>query len=189
MEGTRTHLGDALPSSGSHRDATKLRGTDPRTARGLEPLLSDQLVCLDTTIWVAYLTPEDLHEKASSIVEAALEDESILVAPSFAWTEVGSVLRKKVRAELLQEEEAHSLFNDFQALPVEFVDTPAMRSRAWEVAQRYAFPTLYDAAFLACTELAAPDERDVTERTLWTADSRFVRGLGADCPSYVRLLV
>ena len=109
-----------------------------------------------------------------------------LVDPAFAWGEVGSVLRKKVRQGLLTPEQSEELSTRFGRLPIEFVDMPALRDRAWEVAVHYGMPTLYDAAFLACTEVSPGPEAAV--RQLWAADQDFLRTLGAERPPYVRQL-
>jgi hypothetical protein len=54
------------------------------------------------------------------------------------------------------------------------------------VAAEYDLATLYDAAFLACTEVA-PGAEEAT-REYWTADTALVRQLGARKPAYVRQL-
>jgi len=96
-------------------------------------------------------------------------------------------LRKKVRQGLLQSEQAEELWERFLALPIDFVDTPDLRIRAWEIAERFGLSTLYDAAFLACVEVSPAAESAVGE--FWTADRELVRQLGDRKPPYVQQLV
>ncbi len=144
------------------------------------------VLCLDTSVIVKYLTPDEQDKAATVLVERALRGDARLVAPGWAWAEVGSVLRKKVRARLLEPDEAQSLWGDYLALPIRFVENPHLRTRAWALTVEHALPTLYDATFLACTELAlAPAD---AAREFWTADRALLRQLGAGRPAYVREL-
>jgi predicted nucleic acid-binding protein len=140
------------------------------------------VVCLDAGVWVKALAAEDLSPEAAHVVADSIGNGS-LVAPAFCWAEVGSVLRKKVRARDLSAEEAAGAWTDFRAMPVKFIDTLQLRSRAWELAERYGQPTLYDAAYLACTEVV-----EGSSRTFWTADDALLATLGSGRPAYVRHL-
>jgi predicted nucleic acid-binding protein len=140
------------------------------------------VVCLDAGVWIKALAAEELSAEAADVVADSIGNGS-LVAPAFCWAEVGSVLRKKVRAGDLSAREADDAWTDFLAMPVTFVDTPLLRSRAWNLAERYGQPTLYDAAYLACTEVV-----EGTSRTFWTADQALLTALGSRRPDYVRHL-
>ncbi len=140
------------------------------------------VVCLDAGVWVKALAAEDLSTEAAHVLADSIGNGS-LVAPAFCWAEVGSVLRKKVRAGDLSPEEATGAWSDFQAMPITFIDTPQLRSRAWDLAERYGQPTLYDSAYLACTEVAGG-----SSRTFWTADDALLAALEGGRPAYVRHL-
>lgn len=141
-----------------------------------------EVICLDAGVWVKALAAEELSARAAQVLADSI-GSGILVAPAFCWAEVGSVLRKKVRAQDLSAEEAAEAWTDFQAMPVTFVDTPQLRRRAWELAERYGQPTLCDAAYLACTEVA-----EGSSRTFWTADDALLAVLESERPAYVRHL-
>jgi len=150
--------------------------------------VAEALLCLDSSVLVKSLVPEEpraASEAADSLVQRGLRDAR-LVAPTWAWAEVGSVLLQKVRRRLVSPEAGDALWTRFLGLPIEFLDSIAMRQRAWEIARRYGLLTLYDACFLACTELALAEPD--AERQFWTADRRFVLDLGSSRPSYVRLI-
>ncbi|MBI2756073.1 MAG: type II toxin-antitoxin system VapC family toxin [Chloroflexi bacterium] len=150
--------------------------------------MPERVVCLDTSVLVKYLTPDEQDAAASSLVEEALLEDARLVAPAFLWAEVGSVLRKKLRQRLLEPHEARSLWQAFLWLPIQYVDLPVLRGRAWDLADRYALATLYDAAFLACTEVVAADAGDSVDAEFWTADAVLLKRLEKEPLAYVRRL-
>ena len=138
-------------------------------------------LCLDTSVLIQYLVPEGLQVHAEILVLEAVENTVRIVAPAFAWAEIGSVLRKKIRAGLITAEEAQGCFDDFCQLPIEYIDTEQIRAKAWEIAEQYQLPTLYDAAFLACTESVGVGCQ------FWTADKTLLNQLGKKL-AYVREL-
>ena len=140
------------------------------------------VVCLDAGVWIKALASEELSAEAAHVVADAVGNGG-LVAPAFCWAEVGSVLRKKVRKRDLSATDAAEAWADFQVMPITFVDMAQLRSLAWDVAERYGQPTLYDAAYLACTEVA-----EGVSRTFWTADDALLAALGGKRPAYVRHL-
>jgi predicted nucleic acid-binding protein len=150
-------------------------------------VVTEAVLCLDTGVWIKFLVAEESLEQSEAAARLVLRAISAgrLVVPAFAWAEIGRVLRKKVRQGLFTMEQAGELWTRFGQFPVEFMDGPALRSRAWELAAQYGLPTLYDAAFLACTEIASAR---VTVGEFWTADQALLRALGTEWPPYVRLL-
>lgn len=148
--------------------------------------MTERLICLDTSVIIKYLTPEEHKEEATDLVLNAILDGVRLVAPAWVWAEVGTVLRKKVRAGLVTSEAADTVWESFRRLPIESVERPNLATRAWEIAKRYNLPTLYDAAFMACVEVVPAADGAI--RQFWTADSALVRQLGGEKPAYVRVL-
>ncbi|NJM77200.1 MAG: type II toxin-antitoxin system VapC family toxin [Acaryochloridaceae cyanobacterium RU_4_10] len=138
-----------------------------------------RVLCLDSSVLIPYLAPEENSDEAEVLILDAISSSIRMVAPCFAWAEVGSVLRKKVRRGLLTFEESQACFEDFQQLSLEFIDLPDLRAKAWAIATQHDLPTLYDAAFLACSEFCGAE--------FWTADRVFIKSL-SPCPKYVRLL-
>ena len=150
--------------------------------------MSETVMCLDTGVIIKAFVEEDppeLFVAARRLMIRALSD-GMLVAPAFAWAEVGSVFRKQIRLGILTPNQAQAYWDQFHQLPIEYIDTLDVRHRAWELAARYTLPTLYDAAFLACTELAHVP--NVTKREFWTADDTLLRSLAPEPPSYVQSL-
>jgi len=135
--------------------------------------------CIDTSLWVPYLVPEPLQPQARALITPWLTGGEMLVAPVFAWAEVGSVLRKKVRLGLITSSQATGFYDDFCQMPVNYLDSNTVRDKTWYIAERFSLATLYDAAFLAVSELE--------EAEFWTADQSLLNTLNP-CPEYVRFL-
>ncbi|MGL5795282.1 MAG: type II toxin-antitoxin system VapC family toxin [Waterburya sp.] len=139
----------------------------------------NKVLCLDTSVIIPYLVPDEYESLADSLVLEAVVGNVSLVAPAFAWAEVGSVLRKKVRLDLLTTEEAEGCYQDFCNLPIDYLNQESLRARAWEIAQQYQLPTLYDATFLACAESLLAQ--------FWTSDKVLLNKL-LPRPDYVNQL-
>jgi predicted nucleic acid-binding protein len=136
-----------------------------------------RVLCLDTSVWIPYLVPEVYQPQSRKLVAEALSLSIPLVAPAFAWAEVGSVLRKKNRMGVITTEEALGFFEDFCELPINYIEEETIRAITWKIADKYGLSTLYDAAFLACAES--------TSAEFWTADAALVRQLTPK-PAYLR---
>ena len=53
-------------------------------------------VCLDSSVLIKLLSWEEGSEVAAELMEKIVANELSIVLPSFAWAEIGSVLRQKV---------------------------------------------------------------------------------------------
>jgi predicted nucleic acid-binding protein len=150
--------------------------------------VNEDLICLDTTIWIKSLTREEPRDEGAAARRLVLRTvaSAQVIAPAWAWAEVATVLRKKVRMRLLRAEQAEEFWLEFSPFPIDFIDSPELRTRAWEIAAQFDLPTLYDASFLACTEVVPIEGGGARE--FWTADRVLIRQLGTARPAYVRLL-
>jgi predicted nucleic acid-binding protein len=140
------------------------------------------VVCLDAGVWVKALIAEEYSDHALLLV-TSVASTSRVVAPSFCWSEVGSVLRKKVRGGEVTDSESAAAWADFQNMPIEYLEGRAIRDRAWALADRFRRPTLYDAAYLACTEVV-----ETGSRAFWTADDELLAALAGERPPYIHHL-
>jgi predicted nucleic acid-binding protein len=139
----------------------------------------NKVLCLDTSVLIPYLVPDEYEPLANSLVLEVIVGNASLVAPAFTWAEVGSVLRKKIRMDLLTTEEAEGCYQDFCNLPIDYLNEESLRVRAWEIAGQYQLPTLYDAAFLACAE--------IEQAQFWTSDKVLLNKL-SPLPDYIHQL-
>lgn len=134
----------------------------------------ERFVCLDTSVLIKALTDEE-PASDSAIARHLLSTfvrEYQVIAPALAWAEVGSVLRKKIRRGELDWAMAATAWDDFAHLPIEYLDEPKLRQRAWAIAHELQLSTLYDAAFLACAEVASAESSNPCQ--FWTADQALV---------------
>lgn len=147
------------------------------------------VLCLDANIYVKVVVEEDPPEltiAARRLIGRVEAGTIALVAPAFAWAEVGSTIRKKVRMGELTDALALQAWDKFRSYPITYLDTSEIRARSWEIAAHYNLPTLYDASFLACTEMAPAEEPG--GREFWTADDTLLHQFGDRRPPYVRRL-
>lgn len=135
-----------------------------------------EALCIDTSVIMKYLCPDEQTPEAIALITNALTQQTRLVAPCFAWAEVGSVLRKKQRLNLLTTAEADQLYTAYISLPINYIDTESLRLEAWQLAEQYGIPTLYDAVFLACAKTESAN--------FWTADDAMLN-LFSPRPTYV----
>ncbi len=92
--------------------------------------------CLDTSVLVKVLVPEEGSAEATALLRGIIRDGYGLIAPAFAWAEVGTVLRKKVGAGLLSESEASPRWARFLSLSIDYVDGREVQKASWEIAAR-----------------------------------------------------
>lgn len=151
---------------------------------GWTPVRVAELVVFDSSVLLKLFILEEDSDTAAQLVTQHLEAHDHVVAPSWAWAEVGSTLARRLRARATPEPEAMTSWRRFLELPIDYLDDRAIRERTWEIARAFDLPTLYDAAFMAVTEVAPGPP----ERSFWTADEDLVRRLGRRRPAYVRLL-
>jgi len=94
-------------------------------------------------VLVKVLVPEEGSEEASALLRRIISAGGLLVAPAFAWAEVGTVLRKKVRSGFLTASEADAAWARFTELSIEYIQDFRVPQAAWRIAGHLGLPTLY----------------------------------------------
>ena len=135
-------------------------------------------ICLDSSVLVKLVLPEEDSHAAEALLSAALGAEVLIVAPDFAWAEVGSAIRRRTRQRLTSVAAGAEAWRAFRALPLSFLPGESLAEAAWAAAERWTLPTLYDAAFLAAGEPGG----------FWTSDARLLEALGGARPEWVHRL-
>jgi predicted nucleic acid-binding protein len=137
-------------------------------------------------VFVKVLVEEEDSEKATALIQKVIQSGQLIVLPSFAWAEVGTVLRKKRRENKLAVQEADDLWLEFRQFPgIEYLSDDIVMDRTYKISRYFDMPTLYDAAFLAVAEIV--EERTGENCEFWTADEKLVNSLGGK-KQYVKLL-
>ena len=132
------------------------------------------------------LVPEEGSIEAMDLLREAVSSGSRLIAPAFAWAEVGTVLLKKMRAGLITEAEASTAWDRFVSLSIDYLQDTSILEKAWGISLRYQLPTMYDSSFLAVCDRVATESRGPVE--FWTVDRQLFRDLGSSPPPYLRLM-
>lgn len=135
-------------------------------------------VCIDASLAVKVVVAEPDSDKADALFAHFARQGTRLIAPVFFAVETDSILRQKVvvRKELTPEQAA---FANLVSLPIQLVSAPTQRQRAWDLASKLNFATVYDATYLALAELMGCE--------FWTADRRLFAGV-RDSLLFVRCL-
>ena len=136
-------------------------------------------VCVDAGLVIKLVTPEEDSHLAELLFCQWKQDGTNMIAPVFAPAEVDSVLRKKVVRGLILQKVANEAFRLACELPIEIDNTTTCRKRAWEIAERFQFATVYDAIYLALAEAKGCE--------FWTADQTLYDQIKKHVP-YVRFL-
>lgn len=108
------------------------------------------------------------------------------MAPAFAWAELGTILRRKVKAGLLSESEAGTIWGRFLSLPIHYLGDQSLMQTSREIAIRFNLPALYNAAFLAAAEATMRCSGGPVE--FWIADRELAKLLEPRVPEYVHVL-
>jgi predicted nucleic acid-binding protein len=137
-------------------------------------------VCVDASLAVKVVVAEPDSDKADALFAHFANEGTRLIAPVFFAVETDSILRQKlvVRKELTPEQ-AEASFAKLVSLPIQLISAPTQRQRAWELASKFNFATVYDATYLALAELMGCE--------FWTADHRLFAGV-RDSLRFVRYL-
>ena len=137
-------------------------------------------VCVDASVAIKVVVPEVGSDKADALFDRWAGEEIQLIAPAFFEVETDSILRQKasLRRELTADQ-AQRAFASLRALPIKTKHSAEQRERAWEIASEFQFPTVYDATYLALTELSQCE--------FWTADEKLFKQV-RDKLTYVQWL-
>lgn len=143
-------------------------------------------ICLDTSVIIKILLPEDNSNKATALINSAIQSRQVIVLPVFAWAEVGTVLRQRHCRGKLTVQESDSLWSEFRQFPgIEYLGDEMIMDLTWKISQSLKMSTLYDASFLAVAEAVAERTGETCE--FWTADEKLVNFLNGR-KGYVKLL-
>jgi predicted nucleic acid-binding protein len=136
-------------------------------------------VCVDASIAVKIVSPEELRPVAIQLWQSWLDQDREIVAPYLFEYEVTSALLRKAVRGALSLDEARRALHAALGMKVTLLDPPGLSEQALELAVRFNRPAAYDAHYLALAEqLRCP---------FWTADERLCIAVRSDFP-YIQWL-
>lgn len=121
-------------------------------------------VCVDASLVLAWLLPEELSERAFALKELWDEEGVDLNAPPLLYIEVPSVLRQAIFRGRITPEEGEIALQAFLEMSIRRREPERLLTRSWDIAKSVNAPRLYDMFYLALAEIQGYD--------LWTADRR-----------------
>lgn len=134
-------------------------------------------VCVDASVAVKWVLPEEHSEQALVLYEDAIESGQTVIGPPHLPVEVTNAIWRQVARGLMSNvegREALSIFNRFQValqIPGDLLE------RGFDIARQHKRPTVYDTLYVALAEIKGC--------TLWTADMKLLNALGKKA-SWVR---
>jgi predicted nucleic acid-binding protein len=132
-------------------------------------------VCVDASLAIKWIFPEDLSDVADELQGFWLRDEITLVAPQLFPAEVTSIVRERAfRGELARAQAAAALERALRWPMSLAAPDPTLQRTALEFASRFNHPKAYDAQYLALAYLL--------DCELWTGDKRLVNSLQGALP-------
>lgn len=124
-------------------------------------------VCVDASLVLALLLPEENSEKVRNLWERWRSDAIHAVAPPMLLAEVSSVLRGAVHFRRIDPDEGDQAFQAFGHMPIRIREYADLLERAWGIAKRFNQPQVYDSLYLAVAEREGCD--------FWTGDKRLAK--------------
>ena len=144
-------------------------------------------ICLDASVAVKLLTREPDSALASALAGRVVAANDHFIAPSLFRYEVANKVWQKVRRGTIDVATGRTVLRDLDRVQIRYLEASSLATVAWSIAAQLAIPSMYDAHYLAASQL--------TGAPLWTADRRLanvaadwsgeLRLLGRDAPDHV----
>ena len=129
------------------------------------------MICVDASIIVAVLQPEELSDKADLLIQRWGATREQMVAPDFLIAEVSSAVRRGRYTGRTAPDEADVALQEFRMLPIRLHSCESLLDAAWGWGERLNTPRLYDMFYLALAEQLACD--------LWVVEKKLVNIVGS----------
>lgn len=120
---------------------------------------------VDASVVVDWVAPDvDRSGRAGQLLVRLIAERASLYAPRLLFEEVANALLTGCRRGRWDGMSADRAYEHLLRLPVELIDTPADRDRAWDLSRRHDEHPIYDMIYVAVAERLAD--------RLYTADAR-----------------
>lgn len=126
-------------------------------------------VCVDASFVLKLVLPEDHSPKVHLLWTEWIKEGYRIYSTYLLVYETHSVIRNKVHRGEIEPDEGTAASDALRELEVILYHSPLTVKIAWEFAQRYSRPTLYDSFYLAVAK--------EVESEFWTADRKLLNSL------------
>jgi predicted nucleic acid-binding protein len=126
-------------------------------------------VCVDASLVLALLLPEERSNQAQSLWSGWLREAVTIFGPPLLYAEVPSVLRQAVFFNRVSSDEGEAAFQAFCDMNIAVSANPDLHIRAWNLAKEFHRPRVYDSFYLAAAQAEGCE--------LWTGDRRLVNAV------------
>lgn len=134
-------------------------------------------ICVDASVAAKWVLPEEYRDQALGFYEDSRSRSATIAVPPHFPVEVTNVIRRRVARHFLTHAEGLELLRIFVQFSVRLVIPQELYEEAFNLAERFNLPTVYDTHYLALAKLLGCD--------LWTADQGLLNALGEKLP-YVK---
>ncbi len=139
----------------------------------------NHVVCVDASVAVKWVIPEDHSASALQLLDEAIEAGVQMVAPPHIIAEVTNAIFKRLRSGELDRDGALLRAASFAGIPLQLVHPQGLMEWAIGLSDDFSWDTPYDAMYLAVGELL--------DCRVWTADRLFYRDAHAAYPRVGRI--
>jgi predicted nucleic acid-binding protein len=136
------------------------------------------VIVVDASVALKLVLNETDSQTVRTLWQQWVIDGEKRLAPPLFRAETLSVIRRSVQRGLLSDVDGTAAVEKLLELPIEIREPHTLYRRAWQLAERFQRPTIYDCCYLALAEIEGCE--------MWTADRRLANVVGTSAG--VRLL-
>jgi predicted nucleic acid-binding protein len=129
---------------------------------------------VDASVAIKWLVPEELSDRAHSLLTDHRQLRRRFVGPPHLHSEVANALHQRMRRRDLTASEVDAAVDTLIAFDVQAVGPPDLYRRALTLARAHQLPGVYDTLYVALAEMLEAD--------LWTDDRGLLRRVGQTFP-------
>ena len=128
------------------------------------------MIAVDASLALKLVLKEEESAEALRLWRQWTDQGEVLIAPTLFRAETFSGLHRSVYRGLISAMEGEQAYATTDNLAVELREPPQLYGIAWEFAERFRRPAIYDCCYLALAAIAQCE--------FWTADRRLVNSVG-----------
>jgi len=131
-------------------------------------------LCVDASVAAKWVLPEEYSDQALALYRDCDQSNVVVAVPPHLPIEVINIIRRRVVRGLITHAEGQEILRTFTQFSVRLVIPPGLYEEAFNLADAFNLPAVYDAHYVALAKLLDCD--------LWTADERLLNTLGDKLP-------